>query len=260
LTVRNGLAAGNPSSCFCADQAIGRIRHRQRGWHVLGSQACVLQHRRNRARPALDPERHVSDQHGGLCVYRLGGRGKEDCRGEDHAQADWAELDAVDDRCERFPPRSIVPESVAKAIRHRQRGWHVLWFQAGVLQHSRNRRWLVKHRRRLGRDQMFQLSCRNAPSARHLLCRFRHQRARHIVAISPPCFRGVSWREATASLIEELADQRAARANDHSVSLRRSGTELVPHAVPCLAIENCLVLPGVAGALMRDLADVDRIR
>src|SRR6202040_2314063 len=52
----------------------------------------------------------------------------------------------------------------------------------------------------------------------------------------------------------------AARANDQSVSLRRSGTQLVLHAVPCLAIKNSLVLPGVAGALVRDLADVDRVR
>ena len=63
-----------------------------------------------------------------------------------------------------------------------------------------------------------------------------------------------------ASLIEELADQWAARASGRSVSLRCSGTELVPRAVPCLAIENCLVLPGIAGALVRDLADVDRVR
>src|ERR1700726_3054406 len=63
-----------------------------------------------------------------------------------------------------------------------------------------------------------------------------------------------------ASLIEELPDQRAAWASGRSVSLRRSGTELVLRAVPCLAIENCLVLPGVAGALVRDLADVERVR
>src|SRR5580704_14055538 len=106
-------------------------------------------------------------------------------------------------------------------------GGRVLWFQTGVLQHSRNRPWLGKHRRRLGRDQMFQLRCRNAPRARHLLRRFRHQRARHIVAISPACFRGMTWCKPMASLIEELPDQRAARANDQSVSLRRSGTELV---------------------------------
>ena len=58
---------------------------------------------------ALDPKRHVSDQHRHLCVYRLGGRGKEDGRGEDHAQVDWAELDAIDDRREGFLPRSIAP-------------------------------------------------------------------------------------------------------------------------------------------------------
>jgi hypothetical protein len=46
----------------------------------------------------------------------------------------------------------------------------------------------------------------------------------------------------------------------HGSLLWGSVTELVLHAVPCLAIENCLVLPGVAGALVRDLADVDRIR
>ena len=63
-----------------------------------------------------------------------------------------------------------------------------------------------------------------------------------------------------ASLIEELPDQRAARASCPSSLLWGSVTELVLHAVPCLAIENCLVLPGIAGALVRDLADVDRIR
>src|SRR3984893_649824 len=107
---------------------------------------------------------------------------------------------------------------------------------------------------------MFELRCRNAPRAGNLLCRFRHQRARHIVAISPPCFGGVTWGKPMASLIEELPDQRAARTSGRSVSRRRSGTELVLHAVPCLAIENCLVLPRGAGALVRDLADVDRVR
>src|SRR4030081_3052027 len=63
-----------------------------------------------------------------------------------------------------------------------------------------------------------------------------------------------------AGLIEHLSDQRAAKASSPSSLLWRSVTELVLHAVPCLAIENCLVLPGVAGALMPDLADVDRVR
>jgi hypothetical protein len=63
-----------------------------------------------------------------------------------------------------------------------------------------------------------------------------------------------------ASLIEHPSDQRAARASGRPVSRRRSVTELVLHAVPCLAIENCLMLPGVAGTLVRDLADVDRVR
>src|SRR5216683_771129 len=174
-------------------------------------------------------------------------------RREDHAQADWAELDAIDDHRERFSPRSIAPEIVAKAIRYRQRCWHVLWFQAGVLQHSRNRPWLGKHRRRLGRDQMFQLSCRNAPSAGVLLSRFRLQRTRHIVAISPPRFCRMTGGEPMASLIEHLSDQWAARASCPSSLLWGCVTELVLHAVPCLAIENCLVLPAVAGALVRDL-------
>src|ERR1700730_876404 len=95
---------------------------------------------------------------------------------------------------------------------------------------------------------MFELRCRNAPRAGNLLCRFRHQRTRHIVAISPPRFCGMTGCEPMASLIEELPDQRAARASGRSVSRRRSGTELVLHAVPCLAIDNCLVLPGVAAA------------
>ena len=63
-----------------------------------------------------------------------------------------------------------------------------------------------------------------------------------------------------ASLIEHLSDQGAARASCPSSLLWGSVTELVLHAVPCPAIENCLVLPGIAGALVRDLADVDRIR
>src|ERR1700732_2404607 len=107
---------------------------------------------------------------------------------------------------------------------------------------------------------MFESGCRNAPRAGVLLSRFRHQRTRHIVAISPPCFRGMTWCEPMASLIEELPDQRAARASYPSSLLWRSVTELVLHAVPCLAIENCLVLPGVAGALVRDLADVEGVR
>src|SRR6202022_3441272 len=209
---------------------------------------------------ALYPEGNVSDENDLLCVCRIRVRGHQSACGKDYAQADWAELDAIDDRCEGFPPRSIAPESVPKTTRHRQRGWHVLWSQACVLQHRRNRARLAKHCRRLGRDQVFELRCRNAPRARHLLCRFRHQRARHVVAISPPCFRGVTWCKPMASLIEELPDQRAARASGRSVARRRSGTQLVLHAVPCLAIENCLVLPGVAGAFVRDLAHIDRVR
>jgi hypothetical protein len=56
-----------------------------------------------------------------------------------------------------------------------------------------------------------------------------------------------------ASLIEHLSDQWAARASCPSSLLWGSVTDLVLHAVPCLAIENCLVLPAVAGALVRDL-------
>ena len=63
-----------------------------------------------------------------------------------------------------------------------------------------------------------------------------------------------------ASLIEELADQRAARASRPSSLLWRSGAKPLLHAVPCLAIENCLVLPGVVGALVRDLAYANRVR
>ena len=202
----------------------------------------------------LDPERNVSEEHRFLGVNRFTGRGRQSGRREDHAQADWAEFDAIDYYCEGLPPRSIAPEIVAKAIRYRQRGWNLLWFQAGVLQHSRNRPWLGKHRRRLGRDQIFQLSCRNAPSAGVLLSRFRHQRTRHIVAISPPRFCRMTGGEPMASLIEHLSDQWAARASCPSSLLWGSVTELVLHAVPCLAIENCLVLPGIAGALVRDLA------
>src|SRR5439155_15824923 len=146
--------------------------------------------------------------------------------------ADWAEFDAIDYYCEGLPPRSIAPEIVAKAIRYRQRCWHLLCFQAGVLQHSRNRPWLGKHRRRLGRDQMFQLSCRNAPSAGVLLSRFRHQWTRHIVPISPPRFCGMTGGEPMASLVEHLSDQRAARASCPSSLLWGSVTELVLHAVP----------------------------
>ena len=63
-------------------------------------------------------------------------RGHQYACGKDYAQADWAELNAIDDRCEGFPPRSIAPEVVANAIRHRQRCWHLLWFQAGVLSNT----------------------------------------------------------------------------------------------------------------------------
>src|SRR5207253_2595332 len=70
----------------------------------------------------LDPERNVSDDNGFLEIKRLTVRGHQCARREDHAQADWAELDAIDERCEGFPPRSIAPEIVANAIRHRQCG------------------------------------------------------------------------------------------------------------------------------------------
>src|SRR5882762_11075548 len=52
---------------------------------------------------------------GGLrCVCRIRVRGHQSGRREDHAQADWAELDAIDDHRERFSPRRIAPEIVAK--------------------------------------------------------------------------------------------------------------------------------------------------
>src|SRR5207249_3861274 len=81
-----------------------------------------------------------------------------------------------------------------------------------------------------------------------------------IVPIAPPRFLGMSGREPMTSLIEHLADQRVARASSPLSLLRRAGTELVLHAVPGFAIEDCLVLPGVTGALVRDLADIDRVR
>jgi hypothetical protein len=61
-------------------------------------------------------------------VCRIRVRGHQSGRREDHAQADWAELDAIDNHRERFSPRSIAPEIVAKAIRYRQRRWNLLWW------------------------------------------------------------------------------------------------------------------------------------
>jgi hypothetical protein len=72
---------------------------------------------------ALYPERNVSDENGLRCVCRIKVRGHQSGRGKDHAQADWAELDAIDNHRERASPRSIAPEIVAKAIRQRQRCW-----------------------------------------------------------------------------------------------------------------------------------------
>jgi hypothetical protein len=51
----------------------------------------------------LDPERNVSDKNGLRCVYRSRVRGHESGCREDHAQADWAELDSIDDYCEGLP-------------------------------------------------------------------------------------------------------------------------------------------------------------
>jgi len=45
-------------------------------------------------------------------------------------------------------------------------------------------------------------------------------------------------------LIEQLADQPAAAAVGASASCRRTGTELVLHPLPALAIQDRRVLPG----------------
>jgi hypothetical protein len=62
-----------------------------------------------------------------------------------------------------------------------------------------------------------------------------------------------------SGFIEEFADQRADAPGYPSVAGRRGGTELLLDVVPAGAIEDGLVLTGIAGALVRDLPDIDRV-
>src|SRR5437763_13787248 len=70
----------------------------------------------------------------------------------------------------------------------------------------------------------------------------------------------MAGRQSISGFIEEFADQRGDAPGYPSVAGRGGGTELLLDLVPGGAIEDGLVLTGIAGALVRDLADIDRVR
>src|SRR5437763_17202673 len=70
----------------------------------------------------------------------------------------------------------------------------------------------------------------------------------------------MAGRQSISGFIEEFADQRADAPGYPSVAGRRGGTEPLLDLVPGGAIEDGLVLTGIAGALVRGLADIERGR
>src|SRR3954452_20305838 len=166
----------------------------------------------------------------------------------------------MDDPCKGVRTPSIGIEIIAELGRSSQKTRYVFRGYTRLLQRCGDRTRVGQRRRRLIRDQQLDLGCRDPPCTGRLLGRAGDQGTRDVVPIFAPFFPGMAGRQSISGFIEEFADQRAAAPGYPSVAGRRGGTELLLDLVPAGAIEDGLVLTGIAGALVRDLPDIDRVR
>src|SRR6266851_8779387 len=131
----------------------------------------------------------------------------------------------------------------------------------GFLSGLKNRCFVIEHFPDSSRYSIFELSRRQTPAAARWRRFLDLEVARDVVAVPSFSFSRVTWRKPIAILVDQSPDEGT--LFDPGVAApasHRTLTELLLRSIPHCAVQDRLVLTGMADVFVTDFTDVNRIR